>query len=105
MQFGGGSTPPTRQDFNVATPLATAPENAKFVSLNSGFNLVLSQISWSNSITAGGAGTINEVCMFMELQRDSDLTDLFFLMMRDLVSPSLAFIIGQSLAVDWVLQI
>lgn len=104
LQVGSGSTTPVRSDFNIETPLVSAPENTVFNSLAGLYNPSLGSFAYGNSIVAGGTGTITETCSF-GLWADSAQAARRILIARDLISPGVSFIVGQNIAVDWTWQL
>lgn len=103
LQVGSGGTTPTRQDFNIENAFGTSPESLAFNTNPSGYNSGLGQLTFGNNITAGGAGTIQEVIAIMNM-RNTINVQFKTLIFRDLVTP-VGFIAGQIIAVDWVIQI
>ena len=104
LQVGSSGTTPTRQDFNIGTPFGTSPEDTPFNTNVAGYNSGNGQITFGNNITAGGAGTVAEAIAQLFII-DTSAVAKVVMIFRDLISPSLAFIAGQTIAVDWVIQI
>ena len=105
LQVGSGSTPPSRSDFNIETAFGTAPESVALTGVSDPvFNSGLGNFKYSVSIQAGGAGTINESVSFLKFT-----TNVFnfrsFAMFRDIISPSASFIAGQTIALEYTIQL
>jgi len=104
-QVGSGSTVPVRTDFVLETPFGTAPENGDFgASTDPVWNSGLGQFKTIASITAGGAGTINETTA-QATWKDTSLTLRLVVLFRDIVSPAVPFIASQSIAVEYTVQL
>jgi len=104
FQVGSGSTTPTRQDFFIETPFGTAPESLSFAISDGVFNSGLGNFKNSGSINAGGAGTINESINFSQW-KNSGGSDKFQTMFRDIISPSAPFVAGQTIALEYTIQL
>ena len=103
-QVGSGSSSPARTDFKIQTAFGTAPEDAIFAPSNPVFNSGLGNFKSIGSITAGGAGTINESVMISRW-RDGGNNNRFFALFRDIISPFQSFIAGQSIALEYTVQL
>ncbi len=104
LQVGSGSTTPTRQDFNIGTAFGTSPEDTPFNTNSAGYNSVSGQITFGNNLVAGGSGTVAEAIAQLFII-DTGAVAKTVMIFRDLISPSLGFIMGNTIAVDWVIQI
>jgi len=105
IQVGQGSTSPTRADFTIETPFGTAPESAAFVApSNPVYNSGLGNFKYSSTINAGGAGTISESILTARW-RDIGLTIDNYILFRDIISPSVTFISGQTIALEYTVQL
>ena len=101
---GSGSTPPARTDFFVQTKFITAPENALFASGFPVYNSVLGNFKNLGSILARGSGTINESALVDRMRTQaSGIADLS--LFRDIISPAVPFIAGQSIALEYTIQL
>jgi len=101
---GSGSTPPARTDFFVQTKFVIAPENTLFASGFPVYNSGLGTFKNLGSIIAGGAGTINESALVDRMRTQaSGLADLS--LFRDIISPAVPFIAGQSIALEYTVQL
>jgi len=101
---GSGSTPPARTDFFVQTKFITAPENALFASGFPVYNSGLGNFKNLGSILAGGSGTINESALIDRMRTQaSGIADLS--LFRDIISPAVPFIAGQSIALEYTIQL
>jgi len=104
IQVGQGSSAPARSDFNIETPFGTSPEDTDFNINPSAYNITNGKITFGNSIVAGAAGTVSEA-IYKAFFNNSVNAQKEFLMFRDLVSPGVVFILGNTIAVDWVFQL
>ncbi len=104
MQLGSGITAPARTDFDIDTALATAPENTFFESTIPTYNLTNFNFKNSGQVTAGGPGTINE-SILQTVWFDNVLSVRIFTMFRDIISPAVPFVIGDSLNLEYTVQI
>jgi len=99
IQIGKGVTPATRQDFNIESAFATAPESVRKATSNGGWNSGLGRVDFSSVIIAGGAGAISETAWFMSMIFTTfGITALWS---RDNISPVANFIIGQTINVNY----
>jgi len=105
IQVGSGSTPPTRIDFRIETAFGTAPESIGFIApSNPVWNSGLGNFKYTASISAGGSGTINEsVCI--ALWEDTGNILRTFILFRDIISPAKSFIVGQTIALEYTIQL
>ncbi len=104
QQVGSGSTPPARTDLTLETPFGTAPENATFSTGNPVYNSGLGNFKPAGLITAGGSGTINESVMFFGMKNSVGSNNTFG-MFRDIISPAQSFIAGQTIALEYTIQL
>ncbi len=105
IQVGSGSTAPARTDFTIETPFGTAPESSAFVApSNPVYNSGLGNFKYNSSISTGGAGTINESILTARW-RDIGLTVDNYILFRDIISPSASFIAGQTIALEYTVQL
>ncbi len=105
LQVGSGSTAPTRQDFNLETLFGTAPESGAFIpTTNPIWNSGLGNFKQNGAIIAGGAGTINESILTM-IWRDTSVVIRGFDLFRDIISPAVSFISGQSIVLEYTIQL
>lgn len=92
IQFGSGTTAPTRTNYAMQTPLGNAPENARFPSGSAVYaNLY---VTFGNVIVAGGSGTINEIGMFGYWLWSGLNT---FLLARDVLGAGVSYVAGNPL--------
>jgi len=101
---GSGSTPPARTDFTLATPFVIAPENNVFASNFPIWNSGLGNCKNVGSIIAGGSGTINESALIQTWRTGASGLSTFALF-RDIISPAQSFIAGQSIALEYTVQL
>jgi len=106
VRVGSGTTTPARTDFKIAIPFATPPESNFFNATSDPiYNLGLSNMKYVASITAGGTGTINESVFASDWRQNSPSGDFIFALFRDIISPAQSFIIGQSIALEYTVQL
>ena len=105
FQVGSGSTAPDRADFDIETAFGTAPEDTNmFPATDPVFNSGLGNFKMIASITAGGAGTINESIWIGRFLNTSNGTNEYAFF-RDIISPAVAFIAGQTIALEYTVQL
>jgi len=104
FQVGSGVTAPTRQDFFIETAFGTAPEQSGIATGIPVWNSGLGNFKNIGSIIAGGAGTINETILRPNWQ-DSGSVFRSFTLFRDIISPGVPFIAGQTIAVEYTVQL
>jgi len=105
LQVGAGSTAPARTDFNIETPFGTAPESTPKIPISDGaFNSGLGNFKTNISISAGGSGTVNESVVNFSW-RDSFGTTRGFVVFRDIISPAVPFVVGQTIALEYTVQL
>jgi len=103
LQVGSGSTAPLRNDFKIETPFITSPEQNPFSGSAPVWNSGAGNFKTAGLITAGGAGTVRE-SILLNQWRDVGLGTRSYTMFRDLISPALGFTIGQSIALEYTVQ-
>ncbi len=97
FQLGSGSTAAQRSNYNIQTAFATAPESAKFQigqSASASGTITLGAV-----ISAGGSGTVNELCMFVTVYWHST-SPATFLVARDIVT-AVPFVAGNPLCASY----
>ncbi len=105
LQIGSGTTPPVRQDINIETSFGTPPESSFLTTVSDPvFNSGLGNFKYSVSINAGGSGTINESVSFLKFTTNV-LNFRNFAMFRDIISPGVPFIAGQTIALEYTVQL
>jgi len=105
LQVGSGITAPARTDFNVQTAFGTAPEDNRVdVTTDSVWNSGLGNFKQNMAIIAGGSGTINESVMFARWSNSGVVLKILALF-RDIISPAQAFIVGQTIALEYTVQL
>jgi len=105
VRVGSGSTPPVRTDFDIETAFGTAPESTFFVAVSDPvWNSGLGNFKYFAGITAGGAGTINESIGAYSWQTDG-INNGVFTAFRDIISPAQSFIAGQTIALEYTVQL
>lgn len=102
---GQGSTVPARANFGIETPFGTAPESGNFNAVSDPvWNTALGNFKFTASIIAGGAGTITESVLFDLMLDTSDIVRTIALF-RDLISPGSSFVLGQTIALEYTVQL
>jgi len=105
VQIGSGSVVPARTDFKINTAFGVAPENTQFNAVSDPvYNSGLGNFKYIASITAGGAGTINESIGMYNWVAQTNVAKLFCAF-RDIISPSVSFIVGQSIVLEYTVQL
>jgi len=103
IRVGSGTLAPSRLDFNVQTGFGTAPEDAFIKTSIPFWNSGLGNFKPLTSMTAGGAGTINESVLSIG-GKDTGGTTRSFIWFRDIISPSVSFVVGQSIVIEYTVQ-
>ena len=103
IQVGQGTTPASRSDFNIQIPFGTAPESNITSISNSGWNSGLGQLDIPLTIgNAGSFGSISETCLFLRFN-GTPSPNPTLLMSRDNISPTVSFLTGETINVDYKL--
>lgn len=105
IQLGSGTSVVARTDFKIETPFIIVPENGGIsISALAFYDNVLNQITYNMNLIAGGSGTIEETA---SIQQWSDLSGVQrqILVAHDLISPAVAFVATQLIAVTYTWQI
>jgi len=105
VRVGSGSTAPLRNDFKIETALITAPESGNInATTNPVWNSGLGNFKYLGSVTAGGSGTINESILLGNwLDNTGNIRSQA--LFRDIISPASSFIVGQSIALEYTIQL
>jgi len=103
LQVGASSTSPLRTDFAVNTPFVTAPEMNAFTTSTPVWSSGVGTFKTAGLITAGGSGTVRE-SILLQQWRDAGVGTRNYTLFRDLISPALGFGIGQSIALEYTVQ-
>ena len=103
-KVGSGTTTPARSDFEVETAFGTVPESGNIDGSTPIWNSSLGIFRSTSSLTAGGSGTVNEAVLKLGMN-DTTVANRFIALYRDIVSPSQAFIVGQSIALEYTIQL
>ncbi len=104
LRIGSGTTVPTRTDFDVEIPFVTSPESLFFESTIPVYDLINFSFKNAGSVTTNGSGTVNEAVLAL-VARDTTNLSRTFLFYRDIISPAVPFIIGQTVALEYTTQI
>jgi len=103
IRVGKGTTPATRQDFNIENPFTTSPESLAFQLAGvGGWNSGLGQVSIQGAITAGDSGAISETILIQQF-RNFNIGIGTSVFSRDNISPVVNFIVGQTINVNYLL--
>jgi len=101
IQVGGGSTPATRTDEDIETPLGSAPEDDVFDTGSGSY--AAGAISVSGAISAGGTGTIAEVGLFGAWTYEVTLAN--FMLFHDILTSGEAYTPGQTITVAYTINL
>lgn len=100
-QVGKGTTPATRQDFNIEVPFVGGAEGSRQSSIPAGYNSGLGKITISTVITPTlGSGSVTEVVKIQGMIRLATTATDFFAFFRDNVSP-VNFISAEAINVSY----
>lgn len=105
-QVGKGSTPATRQDFQIENPFTNGgvEDNKKLTSLF-GYNSPLGKITIQTGISpTAGSGTITEVVKINQFVNTNGITISDIVMTRDNPTPT-GFISGKSINLEHIIEI
>jgi len=105
IAIGQGLTTAQRTDVNIETFFASAPEAGNQSTGNGGWNSGLGKVDIPMvPIGAGGSGLISETCYFAVWHLTNGTFNVStFCLARDNIAPSVPFIIGQTINVDYAL--
>lgn len=103
-KVGSGSTAPTRTDADTETDFGTSPEDSNTDSSDPVWDSATGTLKSVSSMSAGGSGTVNESVM-KNGWNDTTANLRLFSMFRDIISPALDFIAGQSIVLEYKLQL
>ena len=95
IQVGSGTTAPARADYKIETAFGTAPESAVFETGAGSY--AAGSMSVAGSITAGGAGTVNETVLFGHWFNEEHNNALDYALFHDAISPGVPFIAAQDI--------
>jgi len=105
LQVGAGTTSPARSNFIIETVFGTSPESSPFgISPTPTYNSSLGNITRTGSIVAGGNGTINESVMQVQWINSAGIQKIF-LLFRDSISPGVPFVVAQTIALEYKVQL
>jgi len=104
LQVGSGSSSPLRTNFAIETPFATVPEMNPFSGSTPVWNSGSGLFKTAGLISAGGSGTVRE-SILRNQWRDVGVGTRNYTMFRDLISPALGFTAGQSIALEYTVQL
>jgi len=104
VQIGSGTTPPVRTDVFLETPFITTPEAGAFAAVsNPVWNSGQGTFKYAATISAGDSGTINEAIM-RAAWGDIVPQVKIFTLFHDAISPGVVFVSGQSITVEYTIQ-
>jgi hypothetical protein len=101
LQLGSGTTAATRADYKITTALGTAPESGQFATSNGIYGG--GAMSFSGSVSAGGAGTVNETGFFGSWISTNGTTYVIMLF-HDILSSGVAYVAGNILPLSYSIQ-
>lgn len=101
IQLGSGSTAAARADYAIETALGTAPESGLF-GTNAG-SYAAGAISFSGAVSAGGAGTVNEMGWFCKWYYGADMGT--FMLFHDILGAGVAYVAGQTLNASYAITL
>ncbi len=104
LAVGSGSLAPARTDFKIQTAFGTAPESLSFDTGIPVYNSGLGNFKSLGSIIAGGSGTINESVLNPNWVNSGGAIKNFTIF-RDIISPGQSFIAGQSITLEYTIQL
>jgi len=99
FRLGQGISPPARTDFDIQTPLGSAPEsslqNTNIGAWNSGLGKAIINRTYPNAV---GSGIISEIGTFVSIS--DKLSPRLCMITHDLISPSVSYNAGQIINVE-----
>lgn len=96
IQLGSGTTAAARTNYAIQTAFGTAPENARFATGAGSYGGGAD--SFSGAISAGGAGTVNEMGFFAVWATTTAAAGIKTVMLfHDILSSGVAFVAGNTL--------
>ncbi len=105
IQIGSGTTAPARTDFTLETAFGTLPESIGFIAPSDPvYNSSLGNFKYNASISAGGSGTVNESILSGKWDDVGNVVRVFVLF-RDIISPGQSFVAGQTIALEYTVQL
>jgi len=103
LQIGSGTTPPLRTDFDIDNPFSVSPESDNNNASDPVYDSNTGSFKSSIAIQAGGTGTINESAL--KNTWNSLATPQVFTAFRDIISPAQSFIAGQTIVLEYTIQL
>lgn len=104
-QIGKGITPPTPLDFNIETPMGSAPESGIQTLAVANYIIDSGTITQTGFISnLGSSDSFTEICFYTSL-KDSGGTQRTIMISRVLVSPPQAFLAGNRLDIEHLVNI
>lgn len=103
IAIGSSSLAPTRSQFNVQTVFGSSPENQRLQLVSpSIYNSGTGKITGiaTQFAPTGGSGTIRESALFVSLT----IVGNHAIYTRDLITPNVSFVAGQTIVVDYTWQ-
>lgn len=104
VKIGQSSTPVTRSNFDIGSPFIVPPESLPVNVSPPVYNSALGQMTYFTLQVAGGSGTIKEIGMFILWRDITTGSTRLYMVAHDLISPSVSFSVGQSIATNWTWQ-
>ena len=104
VQVGAGTTPAARADYDIETAFIVAPEDDLFDSGTGSYGA--GSISVAGAITAGGAGTINEILFTGRwIWQGGSATLADFALFHDILVSGEAFVLGNTITVAYTINL
>jgi len=103
LQIGSGTTIPVRTDFDIDNPFSVSPESDNNDASDPVYDSNTGTMKSSIAIQAGGTGIINE--SVLKNTWNSLSTPQVFTAFRDIISPSQSFIAGQTIVLEYTIQL
>ncbi len=111
IQLGQGTTTPLITDFNIETPLGSAPENLISTINGTGIYTGTGQVNFVRLFgPTGGTGTITEMGWFMRMRYGAggggpNPNPSTFMFSHDLINPTVPYSVGQFIMAEYFITI
>jgi len=105
VKIGQGSSAVNRSDFDIETPFVTSPESLPINIQPPVYDNVLGQIEFFALVQAVGSGTVSEIGFFINWRDITTNGTRRYMIAHDLVLPTVSFVAGQTIAVNWLWQL
>lgn len=105
IKLGSGALAPTRGDYEIQTPLTTAPES-NHLTINAGAYTVSNTVIYQGDANpTGGTGTVNEIGTYGNWIDGNTGLIYYFLLAHDAISPGVPFTSGRLLRGSYTWQL